>query len=219
MLNLEHQNEEALELVNRAIEHTPTFIELHMAKARILKQLGDLDGAEETYKFGKELDEGDRFLNAKIFKVHDPKRQNRRVRTNDAQMERGHGNQRSQLSQLLEHYLDPRNRKKAHNERGNIREAFRYYNYVDMQLNSQWDDAYDFHTYTVRKYNFRTFTNLESHYTAKLSLTALSLCLDYYRKLMRLQRTRESAQSSIRILKQQRKLQMMMKTPKTHYKR
>ncbi|KAI0228220.1 hypothetical protein L0F63_006205 [Massospora cicadina] len=59
---------QALELIDRAIEHTPTLVELHMTKARIYKHLGQLDKAMSSMDEARELDLQDRYVNTKCAK-------------------------------------------------------------------------------------------------------------------------------------------------------
>eukprot|EP01120_Amphizonella_sp_Union-15-10_P007166 TRINITY_DN238_c0_g2_i3.p1 TRINITY_DN238_c0_g2~~TRINITY_DN238_c0_g2_i3.p1 ORF type:complete len:490 (-),score=108.09 TRINITY_DN238_c0_g2_i3:114-1583(-) len=53
----------ALEVINRAIKHTPTVIDLYLIKARIYKKAGDAKVASEWLEYARELDLADRFLN------------------------------------------------------------------------------------------------------------------------------------------------------------
>lgn len=48
----------------KGINHTPTLIELHQTHAKILSWMGNLQKAVDAAKEAKQLDEGDRFLNA-----------------------------------------------------------------------------------------------------------------------------------------------------------
>ena len=57
------QPKEALGYIDRAINHTPTFIEAYLIKGQILKQMGDYKKAYEVVDFGRSLDEADRYLN------------------------------------------------------------------------------------------------------------------------------------------------------------
>lgn len=61
-------HEEAFDHINKAIEHTPTLVELHMIKAKILKHMGDLDAAWRAMDVARELDLQDRFVNTKAAK-------------------------------------------------------------------------------------------------------------------------------------------------------
>lgn len=60
----------ALELVDAAIAHTPTLVELHMLRARVLKHSGDRAAAAEGMDKGRLLDLQDRFINSKTAKYY-----------------------------------------------------------------------------------------------------------------------------------------------------
>ena len=50
--------------INRAIEHTPTVIDLYIVKAKIYKRSGDPEYASKLYEEARKLDMADRYLNA-----------------------------------------------------------------------------------------------------------------------------------------------------------
>jgi N-alpha-acetyltransferase 15/16, NatA auxiliary subunit len=58
----------SLELIEEAIRHTPTLVELHLSKARFLKYKGDLNGAVDAIMVAREIDLQDRFVNSKVGK-------------------------------------------------------------------------------------------------------------------------------------------------------
>ncbi|KAH6936355.1 hypothetical protein HPB50_016348 [Hyalomma asiaticum] len=58
----------ALDLINAAIEHTPTLIELFVAKARIYKHAGDIHEALRFLDEAQALDTADRYINSKCAK-------------------------------------------------------------------------------------------------------------------------------------------------------
>ncbi|CDK24687.1 unnamed protein product [Kuraishia capsulata CBS 1993] len=60
----------ALEYINLAIDHTPTLVELYVAKARILKHFNKLQEAAEVMDSGRSLDLQDRFINSKATKYY-----------------------------------------------------------------------------------------------------------------------------------------------------
>lgn len=66
-LNLK-QFQLANEYADKALQHTPTLVELTILKARVLKHLGLLEEAAETIDNGRKLDLQDRFINAKTVK-------------------------------------------------------------------------------------------------------------------------------------------------------
>ncbi|KAK9448637.1 NMDA receptor-regulated protein 1-domain-containing protein [Limtongia smithiae] len=62
------KHETALEYIDKAIAHTPTLVEAHMVKAKILKRKGDLLGASDAMTVARELDLQDRYVNTKAAK-------------------------------------------------------------------------------------------------------------------------------------------------------
>jgi len=59
---------QALLIIDEAIEHTPTLVEVYTVKAKILKHQGEFEKASESYNKGRELDQADRYLNARYSK-------------------------------------------------------------------------------------------------------------------------------------------------------
>lgn len=62
------QFQKSQELIDKAINHTPTLVELYLFKGRVLKHLGLLEEASETLEAGRKLDLQDRFINTKTAK-------------------------------------------------------------------------------------------------------------------------------------------------------
>jgi hypothetical protein len=58
----------SLALIEQAIEHTPTLVELHLTKARLLKYTGDRNAAVDAIMVARDLDLQDRFVNTKVGK-------------------------------------------------------------------------------------------------------------------------------------------------------
>ncbi|KAB7503296.1 N-alpha-acetyltransferase 16, NatA auxiliary subunit, partial [Armadillidium nasatum] len=56
---------EALKLLQLALDHTPTLIELYILKGKILKHAGDYVGAYEALQEAQSLDTADRYVNSK----------------------------------------------------------------------------------------------------------------------------------------------------------
>jgi hypothetical protein len=54
-----------VELVDEALKHTPTMMDLYMLKARILKHVGDHQEAFELMDTARRMDTADRYLNTK----------------------------------------------------------------------------------------------------------------------------------------------------------
>jgi len=58
----------ALEVINKAIAHTPTVTDLYVFKARIFKRAGNVGKAAKWMDFARSLDLADRWLNTKATK-------------------------------------------------------------------------------------------------------------------------------------------------------
>ncbi len=58
----------ALEIVDEAINHTPTLIELYMLKGKIFKHVGNFDEAVNCLDEAQSLDTADRYINCKCAK-------------------------------------------------------------------------------------------------------------------------------------------------------
>lgn len=59
---------EALASIDAAISHTPTLVELHMTRGRVLKRAGRIGEAADALNDARELDLQDRFVNTKCAK-------------------------------------------------------------------------------------------------------------------------------------------------------
>merc|ERR1711887_376438 len=60
--------DDALKLIDLAIDHTPTIVELYMLKAKILKHSNELFKAVQSLKEAQEMDASDRFVGSKCAK-------------------------------------------------------------------------------------------------------------------------------------------------------
>lgn len=62
------EKQRALEYINKAIEHTPTLVELYMVKGKICKHDGDVYEAVKCLDEAQSLDTADRYINYKCSK-------------------------------------------------------------------------------------------------------------------------------------------------------
>jgi hypothetical protein len=58
----------SLTFIEQAIDHTPTLVELHLTKARLLKYQNNFNGAVDAIMLARDLDLQDRFVNTKVGK-------------------------------------------------------------------------------------------------------------------------------------------------------
>jgi peptide alpha-N-acetyltransferase len=63
------QTATALEYADKAIAHTPTFVEIYSSKARIYKHAGDLESSAKCFDEVRQMDLADRFLNTQAVRA------------------------------------------------------------------------------------------------------------------------------------------------------
>jgi peptide alpha-N-acetyltransferase len=56
--------DDSLEVINKAIAHTPTVMELYTHKAKIMQFAGNRKQASDLVDMSRDLDQADRYLNA-----------------------------------------------------------------------------------------------------------------------------------------------------------
>ncbi|EPZ33002.1 Tetratricopeptide-like helical domain-containing protein [Rozella allomycis CSF55] len=160
-LDYEKRYEEAIETIDKAIEHTPTLVELYMIKARILKHKGDLENAACVMNEARELDLQDRFVNTKSCKYY--------LRNNEIEKAEKiislfakQGDSKDPLNDLVEMQviwftLEMAN---ANLRLNRFKEALKYFNRIESFFNDFWDDQFDFHSYVLRKMPLRSYLDL-----------------------------------------------------------
>ncbi|KIJ50501.1 hypothetical protein M422DRAFT_159469 [Sphaerobolus stellatus SS14] len=152
----------ASELIDKAIEHTPTLPELFMGKAKILKRAGDPFGGATAMEEARSLDGQDRFLNWKAARYL--------MRAGDIEgglkllglfTKKDAPSPGSDLidMQCLTYMLEEGN---AHFREGRLGHALRKYKAVQETFNDIENDQFDFHNYTLRRYSVNIYLNLLS---------------------------------------------------------
>ena len=149
---------EALEFVDKAIEHTPTLLELYTLKGTIFQKQGDRTRAAVLYEEARNLDKADRAINAQSAMMT--------LKTGD--VERGttimdifvkdcgydvsiHDNQ----TMWFEHMCG-----RAHYQNGNYRQALKELKYTQLHAEHMVQDHYDYYQYMFRKFTLKSFEDL-----------------------------------------------------------
>lgn len=159
---------EALEVVNEAIKHTPTNIELYILKARIYKHAGDMDQAFENMNFARELDTADRYTNTKC--VRYALRANLvREAENIVSLffREGDGLESLFEMQVMWYELSSGD---SYLQQQKYGKALKQYLSVGKHFHTICEDQFDFHSYCLRKTTLRAYVrmlrwqdNLKSH--------------------------------------------------------
>ncbi|KAG0242048.1 N-alpha-acetyltransferase 16, NatA auxiliary subunit-like protein [Mortierella sp. GBAus27b] len=156
----QHKSDQALVYIDRAIEHTPTLVELYMTKGRILKHAGNYVEAAKALNEARELDKQDRFINSKCTKYL--------LRADDiAEAETTVVLfARADLADRLNDLVDMQAMwfslevGESHMRRGQLGRALKRFHQVEKHFNDFTEDQYDFHMYCLRKMTLRAYISL-----------------------------------------------------------
>ncbi|KAF9128228.1 N-alpha-acetyltransferase 16, NatA auxiliary subunit [Mortierella sp. 14UC] len=154
------ETEQALGYINRAIEHTPTLVELYMAKGRILKHAGDHLAAMGALNEARELDLQDRFINTKCTKYM-LRADNMAEAEKTAVMFT-----RADIPNPLNDLVDMQTQwfsleaGESNLRQGQIGRALKRFHQIDKHFNDYTEDQFDFHTYCLRKMTLRAYVSM-----------------------------------------------------------
>lgn len=154
----------ALASLDAALAHTPTALDVYLAKARVLKHAGRLHDAAEAAEYCRTLDLADRYLNNKAVKyllragrVEQANRTMALFSHMDTKDVSGDplGNIRS--LQVLWFELE---QAAAYERHGNVGLALKHYARLDKHFKDMVDDQADFHAFVLRKGPLRAYADL-----------------------------------------------------------
>ncbi|KAJ3030244.1 hypothetical protein HDV00_008997 [Rhizophlyctis rosea] len=154
------ESEKALELINRAIEHTPTLVELFMTKARIYKHAGDPEAAMKAMNEARELDLQDRNVNSKCTKYMLRNDQVAEAEKTIALFTR------SESTDPLGDLVDMQcmwfalECAESHARKRDFGRALKRYHQIEKHFVDIYDDTFDFHSYCFRKMTLRAYVDL-----------------------------------------------------------
>ncbi|KAJ9067291.1 hypothetical protein DSO57_1000874 [Entomophthora muscae] len=177
----------AMELIDRAINHTPTLVELLMTKARIFKHLGQLDKAMATMNEARELDLQDRYVNTKCSKYmlrNDKVEEAENTITLFIRPEST--NRLTELfdNQCLWFALESAQSFYRQNQ---LAMALKRSHQIVKNFADFEDDQYDFHNYCPRKSTMRPYTEMlkfeDSLYNDKSYIGAVEIAIQCYLRL------------------------------------
>lgn len=154
------QREKAAEVVDRAIDHTPTAVECYLVKARILKHCGDLKGAVDVMNDARNLDLADRYLNTKCCKYALRADMIQEAEswvslfTRDAD---SGGIQALYDMQCIWFELEAA---ESHLRTGDLPQALKKFTAVERHFGDMMEDQFDFHSYCLREMTLRAYVRL-----------------------------------------------------------
>jgi peptide alpha-N-acetyltransferase len=157
--DLNGQYEKALECINEALTHTPTILELVQWRGRIEKHMGDLEKAEQSLNYAREMDLQDRYINTKHVKYL------MRVNKVDAAHETAglftkHENDPVEHVFYMQVMWQELEEADSHHRVGKLAAALKRYNDVHRHFTQFSEDQFDFHTYCLRKSTVRAYLGM-----------------------------------------------------------
>ncbi|KAK9454572.1 NMDA receptor-regulated protein 1-domain-containing protein [Dipodascopsis uninucleata] len=154
-------HDKALELIDMAIQHTPTLVEAHMVKAKVLKSKGDLLAASDSMNAARELDLQDRFLNTKAAKYLMRAGKSEEAiavvslfTVNDA---KGKGVSDLHEMQAIWFLIE---QAEMYLKLGKVGLALKRFQAVKKVFEDWWNVQFDFHQYATRRGTMRAYTDL-----------------------------------------------------------
>lgn len=151
--------EKALEYINAAIDHTPTLIELFIAKGRIYKHAGDPVEAYMWLDEAQSMDTADRYINSKCAKYMMRADLIKEAEDICGKFTREGVSAMENLNEMQCMWFQTECAL-AYQRMGRWGDALKKCHEVDRHFSEIIEDQFDFHTYCMRKMTMRAYVGL-----------------------------------------------------------
>ena len=152
--------DKALEAIDAAISHTPSTVESYLAKARILKHCGDLEGAVKVADQARNMDLADRYLNTKCSKYGLLADKITDAETWIGLFTRDGDSGGLQALYDMQCMWFELAAAESHLRRNELPQALKKFTAVERHFADMVEDQFDFHSYCLRKVTLRSYVNL-----------------------------------------------------------
>lgn len=149
----------ALEFINLAIEHTPTLIELFVAKGKIYKHSGDPFEGYRQLDEAQSLDTADRYINSKCAKYMLRANKIKDAEEMCAKFTREGVSAMENLNEMQCMWFQTECAL-SYQRTGNWGESLKKCHEIDRHFSEIIEDQFDFHTYCMRKMTLRSYVEL-----------------------------------------------------------
>jgi len=149
----------ALELINKAIDHTPTLIELFMLKGKIYKHAGDPEKAVECLDEAQSMDTADRYINCKCAKYMLRANKIKDAEAMCALFTREGVPAMENLDEMQCMWFQTECAR-AYKRLGEQGETMKKCYEIDRHFTEIVEDQFDFHTYCMRKMTLKAYVTL-----------------------------------------------------------
>eukprot|EP00350_Pseudokeronopsis_sp_OXSARD2_P007658 CAMPEP_0170568452 /NCGR_PEP_ID=MMETSP0211-20121228/81211_1 /TAXON_ID=311385 /ORGANISM="Pseudokeronopsis sp., Strain OXSARD2" /LENGTH=185 /DNA_ID=CAMNT_0010890355 /DNA_START=1156 /DNA_END=1713 /DNA_ORIENTATION=- len=177
-----------MSLVNEALEHTPTVVELYILKAQIFKHMGDLVSASTFYEEARKLDLADRYLSARSsrYLIRIDKLQE----AVDTMMPFSHDGDNQLNVHDMQCMWYENEVGASYLRQGNYQMSLKNFNYIENHFDTINEDQLDFHLYSIRRFTVGAYFQMlemeeqlyKSKYAKKCAIGTLK-CLKKVSKL------------------------------------
>ena len=153
--------EKAFEMINLAIDKTPSVVEFYMVKSKILEHAGLYEKAAEAYEKAKKLDLGDRYLNAKY-----SKKLVRLSNVDKANEIMKDFVREPLIDENIDHFQNmwyETDCAYAYLRDKNFVRAHRLFNSIAFHFTTIIEDQFDFYNYCLRRFMINDFANVLEH--------------------------------------------------------
>jgi len=153
------RQEQALAVLNRAIQHTPTLVELHVARGAVLKASGDVIGAADALSEAAALDTADRCVNSVAAGALLAADKVAQAQDMCAKFTREGVSAMENLNEMqcMWFLTDTAH---AYHRLGQYGNALKMCHQLDRHFTEIVEDQFDFHTYCMRKMTLCSYVRL-----------------------------------------------------------
>lgn len=149
----------ALDYINRAIEHTPTLIELFISKARVFKHCGDIKEAVSCLDEAQALDTADRYINSKCAKYMLRANMVKEAEEMCSKFTREGVSAMENLNEMQCMWFQTECAL-AYQRSERFGDGLKKCHEIDRHFTEIIEDQFDFHTYCMRKMTLRAYVGL-----------------------------------------------------------
>lgn len=149
----------ALDLINKAIEHTPTLIELFTLKGKIYKHAGNPEEAVQCLDEAQSMDTADRYINCKCAKYMLRASKVKEAEVMCSKFTREGVPAMENLNEMQCMWFQTECAR-AYQRLGLYGEALKKCIEIDRHFTEIIEDQFDFHTYCMRKMTLKAYVGL-----------------------------------------------------------
>ena len=136
--------------INKAIEHTPTVVELYLVKAKIFQYAGNRVQAYNLTEEARCLDKADRYLNAHSSKFLLKAGETQRAWETMGMFSRTDDNGDPNIHEMQTLWYEV-HAGLGHLSKNELRQSLKNFNFIEKHIDTMTEDCYDFNFYAFKK--------------------------------------------------------------------